>query len=154
MIGYLSQNGIEELFKQWAEADPNIESFGFGQLWNQNGEPRVNQKYIGMWVQSVNTQVQDYILIRNYQILIYDLQFDNTNSVISDCEEIGFRLIRFLKEKSDIFNISRTPLISPFVDRFFDDVAGVIIDISIEFNAESSNCEDPDYSFQFKQNNI
>lgn len=153
-IGYLSSTGVNELFRQWSETDPNVQSYGFGQLYNQNGEPRVNQKYIGFWCQPINTQVEDYILVRTYQILIYDVQYDNTNLVISDCEEIAFRLIRFLKNKSDIFNISGVPTISPFVDRFLDDVAGVIIDLSIEFNAESSECEDPDYSFQFKQNNI
>lgn len=154
MIGYLSQNGVQELFRQWCEYDPNIQSYGFGELYNQNGEPKVEQKYPGLWSQPINTQVEEYVLIRNYQILIYDLQFDNTNLVISDCEEIAFRLIRFLKNRSDIFYISGTPTVSPFVDRFLDDVAGVIIDLSIEFNAESSDCEDPDYNFIFKQNNI
>lgn len=154
MIGYLSQNSVEELFRQWSEYDPNIQSYGFGELYNQNGEPKVEQKYPGFWAQPLNTQVEEYVLVRNYQILIYDLQFDNTNLVISDCEEIAFRLIRFLKGRSDIFYISGTPTVSPFVDRFLDDVAGVIIDLSIEFNAESSDCEDPDYNFIFKQNNI
>jgi len=161
-IGYLSQNGMNVVFNQWTTADPNINQYGFGQLYNQNGEPKVAQLYPGMWVNPVNTipSVDLYTVSRNYQIIIYDLVFDandgtnNQNHVVSDCEELAFRLIRFLREKSDVFDITTTPTITPFNDRWLDDVSGVIIDISIEFNGESSDCEDPDYSFNIKSNDI
>lgn len=159
MIGYLSQNGVNRMFSQWATADPNIEQYGFGQLYNENGEPKVNQKYKGIWCNPVNTNVNEYTIDRTYQILIYDVVYDdlvddNENRVISDCEEIAFRLIRFLKTKSDIFDITTTPTVSPFSDRWLDSVSGVIIDITIEFNGESSNCEDPSYDFTITQNDI
>jgi hypothetical protein len=159
MIGYLSQNGMNKVFQQWTTADPNIEQYGFGQLYKENGEPKVNQKYKGMWVNPVNTSVNEYTLDRTYQILIYDVVFDddagdNENRIISDCEEIAFRLIRFLKTKSDIFDITTPPTVTPFADRFLDSVSGVIIDITIEFNGESANCEDPDYSFNIQNNTI
>jgi len=63
-------------------------------------------------------------------------------------------LIRFLKTKSDIFDITTPPTVTPFADRFLDAVSGVIIDITIEFNGESANCEDPDYSFNIQNNTI
>jgi hypothetical protein len=113
-----------------------------------------------MWVNPTNTTVNDYALTRSYQVLIYDLVFiaadgeSNQNKVISDCEEIAFRLVRFLKDKSDIFTINTSPTIVPFNDRFLDDVSGVILNVDIEFNAESSDCEDPDYSFNIKSNDI
>lgn len=154
MIGYLSLNGTDKMFKQWSEADPNINSYGFGQLYNQNGEPKVSQKYKGMWVQPISTTPEEYVLVRNYQILIYDVTYDNINEVISDCEEIALRLLRFLRNKSDIFNISGISNIQPFTDRFLDDVSGVIINLSIEFNGESAICDDPDYSFIIKSNEI
>jgi len=78
----------------------------------------------------------------------------NQNKVISDCEEIAFRLIRFLRLKSDLFTITTQPTILPFNDRFLDDVSGVILNVSVEFNAESSDCEDPDYNFNIKSNDI
>lgn len=161
-IGYLSQNGMNKVFELWSEADPNINSYGFGQLYNQNGEPKAQQLYPGMWVNPGQTTMNTedfYTINRSYQILIYDLVFDkgstysNQNAVVSDSEEIAFRLVRFLKTKSDIFGLNTTPTIVPFADRWLDDVSGVIIDIQIEFNAEVSTCEDPDYSFNI-QNNI
>lgn len=154
MIGYLSQNGVNQMFNQWSQYDPNINQYGFGQLYNQNGEPKVNQTYPGMWVNPVSTSVNEYTIVRSYEILIYDVVYDNMNYVVSDCEEIAFRLCRFLREKSEIFNISGTPTIQPFTDRFLDDVSGVIISVDIEFNGESAICEDPDYSFTIKQNDI
>jgi hypothetical protein len=159
-IGYLSQNGMNTVFSQWSQVDPNINQYGFGQLYNENGEPKVKQTYPGMWVNPTNTTVNDYALTRSYQVLIYDLVFiaadgeSNQNKVISDCEEIAFRLVRFLKDKSDIFTINTSPTIVPFNDRFLDDVSGVILNVDIEFNAESSDCEDPDYNFNIASNNI
>lgn len=159
-MNYLSQNGMNKVFEQWSTADPNISSYGFGQLYNQNGEPKVEQKYPGMWVNPVNSVVDEYIVNRNYQILIYDVTYvigtnsSNQNAVISDCEEYAFRLVRFLKDKSDVFDVVGSPTITPFTDRFLDDVSGVIIDLTVQFNGESSNCNDPDYSFNIKYNDL
>lgn len=160
MIAYLSQNGMNQVFSQWSDIDPNISQYGFGQLYNENGEPKAKQKYPGMWVNPTNTSVGEYALTRSYQILIYDLVFisaegeSNQNKLISDCEEIAFRLVRFLRLRSDIFTINTTPTIVPFSDRFLDDVSGVILTVDVEFNAESSDCEDPDYNFNIKSNDI
>lgn len=160
-IAYLSQNGMNTVFNQWATADPNINQYGFGQLYNENGEPKAKQVYPGLWVNPVVTQVPNiYTIQRNYQILIYDLVYlssdgvSNQNKIVSDCEEIAFRLIRFLRNKSDVFDISGTPTVQPFSDRWLDAVSGVIIDVNILFNGEASECEDPDYSFDIKTNDI
>ena len=159
-IGYLSQNGMDSVFSQWSQADPNINQYGFGQLYNENGEPKAKQVYPGMWVNPTQTTVNQWSLTRSYQILIYDLTFtsadgqSNQNKVVSDCEEIAFRLVRFLRLKSDLFTITTQPNIVPFNDRFLDDVSGVILNVDVEFNAESSDCEDPDYNFNIKSNDI
>ena len=157
---YLSQNGFNNVLNQWTTSDPNLNQYGFGQLYNQNGEPKVKQVYPGLWSNPVNTQVGEYSLTRNYQILIYDLIFldeageSNQNKIISDCEEIAFRLIRYLRNKSDIFDVITNPTVQPFSDRWLDSVSGVILTIGIEFNGESSECEDPDYNFNIKSNDI
>ena len=78
----------------------------------------------------------------------------NQNKLISDCEEIAFRLVRFLRLKSDIFTVSTIPTIVPFNDRFLDDVSGVILTVDVDFNGESADCEDPDYDFNIKSNEI
>lgn len=161
-ISYLSQNGMNAVFNQWAVADPNITQYGFGQLYNENGQPRVKQIYAGMWVNPTITQMlSDWAIQRNYEILLYDLVFvdsvteeSNQNKIISDCEEIAFRLIRFLKHKSDVFDIIGNPTVQPFSDKWLDSVSGVIINLSLQFNAESADCEDPDYSFTIKTNDI
>jgi hypothetical protein len=160
MIGYLSSEGMNAVFRQWSEADPNIESYGYGQLYDSNGNARVEQKYNSVWIQPINTSVDEWVITRSYQVLIYGLVFQNEsgqtnqNKLISDCEEIAFRLIRFLKGGNEIFNVNVPPTVSPFSDRFLDDVSGVIIDIQIEFNGESSDCLDPDYTFNIIKNEI
>lgn len=158
-IGYLSQNGVNRMFNQWVDSDPNLIQYGFGQLYNENGQSKAQQSYPGVWVNPVNTTSEQYAITRTYQILFYDVPFisgsaSNENAVISDCEEYAFRLVRFLRLKSDLFNINGTPNITPFTDKFLDDVSGVILDVSIDFNAESSDCEDPDYNFGIQNNEI
>lgn len=161
-IGYISQNGMDMVFEAWSKADPNINGYGYGELYNENGSTKAKQLYPGTWINPVSTSVNDWSIVRSYQIMIYDLvyyddntkDFTNQNRVVSDCEEYAFRLVRFLKNKSDIFNISGTPTIRPFTDRFLDDVSGVILEVDIEFNAESSICNDPDYNFDIKSNDI
>lgn len=158
-MNYLSSNGMSKVFEQWSISDPNINEFGYGQLYDQNGMPKAKQVYPAMWVNPVNTLVYKNTITRQYQILLYDLVYDiegvsNQNRLISDCEEYSFRLVRFLRTKSDIFDITGTPNIVPFNDKFLDDVSGVIITVDIEFNYESSECSDPDYSFDIKSNEV
>lgn len=156
---YLSQTGINLMLEAWSQWDPNIQNYGFGQLYNENGETKVEQVYPQMWVNPVNTVVGEYSLLRSYQILIFDAPFDssngdNINKIVSDSEEIALRLIRFLKTYSEVFDIPGQPTITAFTDKFLDDVCGVIIDITIESNAEYANCEDPAYAPSIIYNNI
>jgi len=160
-MNYLSQNGFNKVLEQWTSADPNLVSYGWGQLYDNSGMAKAEQKYPAMWVQPVNSVYVGNIINRSYQILIYDTPFQseggptNQNYIISDMEEIAFRLVRFIKanaDDADVFDILDAPTISPFTDRFLDDVAGVIIDLTIEFNGQSSDCQDPNYMFSIKYN--
>ena len=161
MIEYLSQNGMDEVFRLFAEYDPNLKQYGFGQLYNENGLPKTQQIYPGLWVNPVQSQVSsDYSIRRDYDILIYDVPYlaesglSNQNKIVSDCEEIAFRLVRFLKTKSQVFDATGTPTITPFADRWLDAVSGVVLNISLVFNGEVSICDDPVYPFDIKTNEI
>lgn len=158
MLGYLSLKGMQKVFEQWATADPNISgNFGYGHLFDINGNIKIEQKYPGCFVQPISTTVVKGTVVRNYQIIFYDLVFesqDNENDIISDCEEYAFRLNRFLLKKSDIFYTLGDPNITFFHEKFLDGVAGVTMDVRVEFNGELSDCDDPDYGFNITQNNI
>lgn len=166
MAKYLSQNSFNDVLRQFVSIDPNLIQYGFGQLYHQNGEPKVSQRYPGLWTNPVRTEVMPGTINFNggtmnrvYQILIYDVLTEdrsNENATISDCEEYALRLLRYLSdETNEMFNQIRTPIITPFSDKFLDDVSGVIIDITIEFTMDNSICTDPDYSsIQPKYNTI
>lgn len=156
-MNYLSLKGMQKVFEQWATADPNISQFGYGNIVDQNGTLKVNQKYPGCWVQPQSSTIVGNTILRSYQIIFYDVPYessDNENDIISDCEEYAFRLNRFLLEKSDTFIVSGQPTITPFRDKFLDDVSGVQVDIAIEFNGDLEECNDPDYSFGINENEI
>lgn len=152
MSPYLSINEIKSIFKTYSENDPNIKSFGFGQLFNENGEPKQSQVYPGMWVNPLSSlpnmsEMGMITLNRNIQICFYDIKLsDSTNEVdiISDCEEYALRFTRWLRNANDPeINILQTPTITPFTDKFLDDVAGVMVDFVIEFSGNNDYCSDP-----------
>lgn len=157
---YLSQTGMSQIFQQWATADPNINQFGYGLFFNENGETKAQQVYPGVWVNPQGTTPQsDWAITRQYQVLIYDLVFNdasgnsNQNSVVSDCEELAFRLVRFLKQRHDLIYLNSWS-VQPLSDRWLDKVSGVVLDLTIEFNFQWSDCDDPTYGFAIKYNEV
>lgn len=157
---YLSMKGMSAVFADWASADPNINQFGYGQFFNENGEPKVKQVYPGCWVNPQSTNpISDYAITRRYQVLIYDLVFldavgnSNQNDVVSDCEEFAFRLVRYLKKAEDLIYLQSWS-VQPLSDRWLDKVSGVVLDLTIEFNFQWSNCDDPTYGFPIKYNEV
>lgn len=155
---YLSLNGFKKVLEDFALADPNLNSFGFGQLYNANGDPEVKQEYPGMWCNPTRMTAGERTITRGFQILFYDVPFAGgvnergVTGIVSDCEEFALRLVRFLREKSEIFDIEGVPTITPFSDKFLDDVCGVIMELDIQFNGISSDCDDPNYNFIIKSN--
>lgn len=152
MSSYLSYKGIQIALQSYAIADPNIESFGFGQIYDINGQPKAKQVYPSMWVSPISStpvigQHGMLTVNRNYQILFFDTKLaDGSNElqVISDCEELAFRFIRWsINAQDPEINILTNPTITPFTDKFLDDVAGVILDVTIEFSGDNDNCSDP-----------
>lgn len=156
-MDFLSLNGLNKMLETWVTNDGQLQAYGFGQPYNQNGEPKISQRYPSMWANGLSTVAEQYRSVRTIQILIFDVVLaDRTNeiSVISDCEEIAFRLVRWFRLASDAFLVEGNPSIEPFTDKFLDDVAGVIINIQVEFNAESADCNDPDITFPIKTTNV
>lgn len=155
MNSYLSLKGVKIALQKWSQSDPNIKAYGFGQIYDINGQPKTEQLYPQMWVspqqsQPVLTANGMHVVNRSMQILFFDTKLaDNTNElqVISDSEELAFRFIRWLMNSNDPeINLLQNPTITPFTDKFLDDVAGVMVDFIVEFNGSNDYCSDPNSS--------
>lgn|SRR5574343_815120 len=159
-MNYLSLNTIEKLFEDWADNDPNIASFGFGNPFTINGEPKASQKYPGMWVNCYRTtflnnqQTNTSTEVHEFEILFYDLKHDNENSIRSDCNEYAARFIRWVGHYSNDMGYSGNPTTEPFWDKWLDDVAGVRLTMTIAVNGDSNYCDDPDNAASHYGNNI
>lgn len=149
---YLSLKGIETALRKYSQSDPNIKSFGFGQLFDVNGKIKTEQLYPQMWVSPINSQPvisqNGFITVnRTFEVLFYDIRLaDGTNEiqVVSDCEELGMRFLRWLMTANDPeINVISSPTITPFTEKFLDDVAGVTYNMVIEFSANADDCDDP-----------
>ena len=154
---YFSTNTIKKLFQDYVNNEVNLKGYLFGEPFNANGEPIFKQVYPGMLVTPLTTAIDQYALSRNYQIIFYDIVNEEASNVIeiqSDCEEFAFRLVRFLRNASDGFYTVGQPTITPFIDKFLDDVSGAILSVTIEFNAQSSDCSDPNGEFGISYVNL
>ena len=147
---YFSTNSIKKLFQDYVTNEVNLKSYIFGQPFNQNGEPIFKQVYPGLLVTPLSTIASEYALTRQYEVVFYDILDEDKLNLIdvqSDCEEFALRLIKFLRNFSSDFELIGDPNISFFVDRFLDDVSGVILTVSINSNADSNECDTPNGSF-------
>jgi hypothetical protein len=163
MSNYLSMNGVKKTLELWATNNPSLKHSGFGQPFNVNGEVKLQQRYPQMWTQPVSStpvlnNTQGIITFnRNLQILFFDTKLaDNSNeiSVISDMEELAFQFCRWLMNNNDDIDMISSPTITPFTDKFLDDVAGVILDVVVQFNGDSIGCDDPETSFTIPFQNL
>ncbi len=162
MINYLSLNSLSDLLNQWVTIDKNIQTYGFGLLSDVNAHIKSDQKYPGMWVQPTPATMNETVVNRTLQIVIYDLPTDEGGvSPVSDCEEIAFRLIRFLTDRNgefeDTFQLTGTPVVTPFFrEKYLDGLSGVMVDLQVETAADWNSCNDNvDYSsIQLKHNII
>jgi len=154
---YFSTNSVKKLFADYVANEPNLQGYYFGQPYDINGQTTIQQVYPGMLVTPTQTIVGEIAIQRQYQIIIYDiLNFEKSNEIeiISDAEEFAFRLIRFLRSASEGFYTIGDPIVTPFVDKFLDDVAGVLIDVTIDFNGDNNDCYSPNVNFTPQSINI
>lgn len=157
MINYISLEGIDKLFNEWATNDPNIKGhYGFGQPFEVDGKPKMDQRYPQMFVIPGTTTLTN-VTTREYQIMFYDIKTsDNSNfiHVISDCGEYAARFWRWLLHYSEDITVVQPPTYTYLNDRFLDDVAGVIMNITIQTSGDINYCNDPSNSASHYANQV
>ena len=143
-----SINQIHKKFSDFATAHLQINSYGFGDLseigqsvaaYTVNKDNGTNNiTYPSMWVTPQPSSIERHFLRLNFMCLFYDLvnqNEDNSIEVISDTLQMANDFIQYLRTTTneDNFDIDNeyTFQLTPFKDRFNDDVTGWQLDLQL-----------------------
>ena len=155
-----SINQIHKKFSDFATAHLQINSYGFGDLseigqsvaaYTVNKDNGTNNiTYPSMWVTPQPSSIERHFLKLNFMCLFYDLvnqNEDNSIEVISDTLQMANDFIQYLRTTTneDNFDIDNeyTFQLTPFKDRFNDDVTGWQLDLQLNIINLNDSCNLP-----------
>jgi hypothetical protein len=142
-----SLNQLIKIFSDFADSHLQINSFGFGEVYEANGNPKVTGNTPTLWIYPTQATPLENTTIYSFDVRCWDLVTkgeENENDVLSDCQQTLFDFIQFIKH-NEIFdiNVSGDPSMTPFTEQLADDVTGWECSIDIEVNSINSDCMIP-----------
>jgi hypothetical protein len=142
-----SLNQLIKIFNDFADSHLQINSFGFGEVYEANGNPKVTGNTPTLWIYPTQATPLENTTIYSFDVRCWDLVTkgeENENDVLSDCQQTLFDFIQFIKH-NEIFdiNVSGDPSMTPFTEQLADDVTGWECSIDIEVNSINSDCMIP-----------
>jgi len=142
-----SLNQLIKIFSDFADSHLQINSFGFGEVYQANGNPKVTGNTPTLWIFPTQATPLENTTIYSFDVRCWDLVTkgeENQNDVLSDCQQTLFDFIQFIKHNAifDI-NVSGDPSMTPFTEQLADDVTGWECSIDIEVNSINSDCMIP-----------
>ena len=146
-------NNYKDLFEDIKTAHYQLNSYGFGELWQIEELMNTEITYPCMFVAPISSTTLDQTQQRVFRILIFDLVKRNdvatnqTTEVWSDTEQILNDVIRIMNKESDNYDLIGDPILEPFMEEFTDWVTGWKADVTIESELNSNYCDIPASSF-------
>lgn len=135
-----------QLFQNIATAHHMIADFGFGDLFEINGNIKDGLKYNLLWVVPLESIITEQTVQRRYRVIVLGLvQKDqsNRNEVWSDTEKIASDVIKIFRNESDDYSLIGDPTLTPVQEQHGDWVAGYECVMTIETEFASNYCDIP-----------
>lgn len=141
----ITKNTIYKSFKDFANNHLQIKDYGYGDLWEISQSEATT--YPLFWVSPQPCNVGGNTISYIYSIVVADRVLDgetNEVEVESDTFQICLDFLAFLNDQSENeFYLEETTQISPFTERFKDDVAGNTMTITINADFDYNECAIP-----------
>ena len=142
----MTLNQQKQLFQNIATAHHMIRGFGFGNLFEQNGNVKDGLEYNLLWVVPTGSTVTEQTVIRTYNILVLgkvEKDKSNRDEVWSDCEKIASDIVKIFRNETDEYNILGEPQFEPIDEQHADWLAGYGGIVTIETEFASNYCDIP-----------
>jgi len=141
----ITKNTIYQSFKNFADNHLQIKDFGYGDLWEISASE--STEYCLFWVSPQPCNVQGNEITYVYSILVADRVFKgegNELEVESDTFQICLDFLAYLNDQSENeWMLNESVTITPFTERFKDEVTGHIMDINIVVEFDYNECAIP-----------
>lgn len=144
-------NNIKDLLAQIAAAHYQIKGFGFGNLFEINGESGTSEMKSGhgyplFWVVPLESTTLEQTRQRRFLFIVADLvkhDLSNRDDVWSDTEAVFDDVIKILRLESDDYELIGDPIKFPVSEKFSDWVTGWQAEVVIETALNSNYCDIP-----------
>jgi hypothetical protein len=120
-------------------------SFYFGDPWEFGASNRIQYPFVGCRL--ISSNINGKIMTTSLNLFFCDLVHkdeSNESQVLSDMTRASYRFYAELKKELEdnyTATINATSSITPFTERFDDEVSGVEVNINIEQFYDRSTCE-------------
>lgn len=124
-----------------------LNDFGFGNLFEINGEIKPGITYNLLWVIPVDSETTEQTKRRRFLFMCLGLvkeDLSNRDEVWSDTEQILDDLFKKILVEEEDIDLGGDPLMTPVSERFGDWVTGWQADVVIETKADSTPCNIPE----------
>lgn len=146
-------NQVIQYFREFAVgADGNsghyqLHDFGFGNLFEINGEVKPGLAYYLLWVVPIDSITTEQTKQRRFLVIVCGLvkeDLSNRDEVWSDTEQIMDDLIKKIRFSEEDIDILGEPLMTPISEKFGDWVTGWQCEMTLETKADSNTCNIPE----------
>lgn len=141
-----SKKEIKSIFSALADAHLQINSFGYGQEFEQQAVEGV--EYPLMWVVPLSSPLNGVIYSRTYRIVIADrVRKDESDEidVESDTDQILLDIVAYLYKygAQNQINLQDGQVIEPFWEKWSDEVTGSFCDVVLDDQFDWDSCSLP-----------
>lgn len=135
-----------QLFQNIANAHEMINDFGFGDMFQSNGEVKPGIQYNLLWVVPLDSIITEQTVQRRYRILVLGRvkkDESNLNEVWSNTEQIIGDIIKIFRNETDDYSLIGDPTLTPVYGQLADWVSGYESVLVIETEFASNYCDLP-----------
>jgi len=142
----ISLNQFISLLKTISDAHLQLKTFGEGDVWEIGAYAPV--QYPLMWAMPQPSSTSQKLLNMKFSLIFADIVYhdkSNEQDVLSDTQQIALDILAQLNapEYADQFILDPSAQLTPFTEKFDDDVAGWKVDINIKVNYLLDRCAVP-----------
>lgn len=142
----MTLNNCISLFNNIVTSHYMLKGFGFGNLFEINGQMKPGLQYYLLWVIPLESTTTEQTKQRKFSLLTLGLvkkDLSNRDEVWSDTEQCMDDIIKILRNESDAYNLIGEPSYVSITEEHGDWVTGWQTEIVIETDLNSNYCDIP-----------
>ena len=148
---FYSLQKIINTIEQYVTDHKELTHFNYGDIADiDSANYQKNDYFLGLWLQPMSSQLvmskNNIVIQRRFVIFVYDLvrqDLDNQISVWNTSESVCFDICKLMNYGSIDYRVVNQPILTPFNEKFSNDVTGYFCELVIETQDNLGLCNVP-----------